>query len=155
LIVGEYTVSPIENPLRRLRKHSFWSENTQVDCWRIHSFSYMKSLGSSTTLHLYKRTGYPLNLVTNLVPLGYPLNLGALPETLDARHHVARGRVGAEISTRRRRYRPRWLNTPKWGARSCRIACVERFDRFSAVPWANPYFRPFCRETAQKRPRNG
>jgi hypothetical protein len=44
LIVGEYTVFHIGNPLRKSRIHSFWVENTQVDCWRIHSFSYRKSL---------------------------------------------------------------------------------------------------------------
>jgi hypothetical protein len=43
LIVGEYIVFTIGNPLRKLRIHSFWAENTQVDCWRIHSFHYMKS----------------------------------------------------------------------------------------------------------------
>jgi hypothetical protein len=44
MIVGEYTVLPIGNPLRKSRIHSFWVENTQVDCWRIHSFSYRESL---------------------------------------------------------------------------------------------------------------
>ena len=44
MIVGEYTVFPIGNPLRKSRIHSFWVENTQVDCWRIHSFAYTKSL---------------------------------------------------------------------------------------------------------------
>jgi hypothetical protein len=32
LIVGEYTVFTIENPLRNFGIHSFWVENTQVDC---------------------------------------------------------------------------------------------------------------------------
>jgi hypothetical protein len=44
LIVGEYTVLPIGNPLRKSRIHRFWVENTQVDCWRIHTFPYGKSL---------------------------------------------------------------------------------------------------------------
>ena len=44
MIVGEYTVFTVGNPLRNLRIHRFWVENTQVDCWRIHSFSYRKSL---------------------------------------------------------------------------------------------------------------
>jgi hypothetical protein len=44
LIVGEYTVFTIGNPLRNLRIHRFLVENTQVDCWRIHSFHYRNSL---------------------------------------------------------------------------------------------------------------
>jgi hypothetical protein len=44
LNVGEYTLCTIGNPLRNLRIHSFWAENTQVECWRIHSFHYRKSL---------------------------------------------------------------------------------------------------------------
>ena len=44
LIFGEYTDFTIGNPLRNMRIHSFWQENTQVECWRIHSFYYRKSL---------------------------------------------------------------------------------------------------------------
>jgi hypothetical protein len=44
LIVGEYTVFTIGIPSRKSRIHTFWAQNTQVDCWRIHSFSYTKSL---------------------------------------------------------------------------------------------------------------
>jgi hypothetical protein len=42
--VGKYTVFTIGNPLRKSRIHSFLLENTQVWCWRIHSFYYRKSL---------------------------------------------------------------------------------------------------------------
>ena len=44
LIVREHTVVFIGTPLRKSRIHNFWVENTQVDCWRIHSFSYRKFL---------------------------------------------------------------------------------------------------------------
>ena len=44
LIVGEYTVFPIGNPLRKSRIHSFLVENTQVDCRRMHSFHYRKTI---------------------------------------------------------------------------------------------------------------
>ena len=43
LNVGEYTVFTIGNPLRNMRIHSFWVENTQVECLRIHIY-YRKSL---------------------------------------------------------------------------------------------------------------
>jgi hypothetical protein len=71
----------------------------------------------------------------------------------------AGSRACAEISTRRRCYRPRWPNTFRWGARSCRIACAERFSRFSAVPGTNSKIRPFWSrngsETAEKWLENG
>jgi hypothetical protein len=54
--------------------------------WRFRRTGWWRGtqgLGSSATLRLYCRTGYPLNLGatidSNLVPPRYPLNLGTLP----------------------------------------------------------------------------
>ena len=43
LNVGEYSFT-IGSPLRNLRIYHFWVENTQVECWRIHSFHYREYL---------------------------------------------------------------------------------------------------------------
>ena len=64
LVVGEHTVVTIGNRLRNLRIHSFFVENKQVDRWRIHSFSYRKSLKEPQNTQ-YLGGEYPSRLSEN------------------------------------------------------------------------------------------
>ena len=59
--VGEYTVFTIGNPLRNLKIHSFWAENTQVEYWRIHSFRYRKSLKEPEMTQFWAGFGWRLH----------------------------------------------------------------------------------------------